>query len=108
MDRTVELVLKDVLHEANDKGCNLSVKRVEKEGYIITNEDGLRVVGLGIFSYKEKDPMIGAFVINVKNYKWADAEGFTLDDMVDDDKLAGTIFNLIPVDEVFDFLCNKK
>ena len=35
MDRTVELVLKDVLHEANDKGCNLSVKRVEKEGYII-------------------------------------------------------------------------
>ena len=52
--------------------------------------------------------MIGAFVINVKNYKWADAEGFTLDDMVEDDKLAGTIFNLIPVDEVFDFLCNKK
>ena len=108
MDRTVELVVKDVLHEANEVGCNLSVKRVEKEGYIITSQDDLRVVGVGIFSYKGKESMLGAFIINVKNYRWADAEGFSLDDMVDDDKLAGTIFNLIPVDEVFEFLCNKK
>ena len=52
--------------------------------------------------------MVGAFTIDVSKFKWADAEGFTMDQMIDEGGLRGEIFNIIGVDEVFNFLCDKK
>ena len=100
------------MHQANDLDCSLNFKRVENEGYVISNEEGARVVAVGIFNmpneYEEDEAVVGAFTINVKAYKWADAEGFTLDDMIDEENLQGRIFNLIGIDRVLHFLCNKK
>ncbi len=112
MDRTVELLVKDLLHQANDIDCNLTVKRVENEGYVICNEGKKRVVAVGLLNIKnekeEEEPVIGAFTIDVKKYEWADAEGFTLDQMIDEENLSGEIFNLIGVDEVLSYLSYNK
>lgn len=112
VDRTVSTLVNELMHQANDLDCSLSFKRVEDEGYVISNEEGARVVAVGIFNmpneYEEDEAVVGAFTINVKAYKWADAEGFSLDDMIDEENLQGRIFNLIGVDRVLHFLCDKK
>ena len=102
-------MVSDILHQANDLDCNLSLKRVENEGYIFGNEKKTRVVAVGLLNIlneeDEEEAVIGAFTIDVSKYKWADAEGFSQDQMIDD--LRGEIFNLIGVDEVLDYLCHK-
>ena len=112
MDRTVKLLVADIMHQANDIDCNLVIKRGENEVYVINNEPKTRVVAVGLLNikneYDENETLVGAFTIDVSKYKWADAEGFSLDDMIDEEALAGQIFNLIGVDEVLDYLCHKK
>ena len=111
MDRAIKSLVADILHDANDIDCSLTVKRVEREGYVINNSPKTKVVAVGLLHIKnevgEKEAVVGAFTIDVKMYEWADAEGFTLDNMVDDKALNGRIFNLIGVDEVLDYLCDK-
>ena len=108
MDRTIKTLVAEIMHEANDMGCNLTVKRVESEGYVINNEPKTKVVAVGLLNIKNEDDeeecVVGAFTINISKYKWAEAEGFSQDQMIDD--LTGEIFNLIGVDEVKDYLCN--
>ena len=112
MDRTVETLITNLMHEANDADCNLVFKRVENEGYVINNAQKTRVVAVGLLNIKNEEgveePMVGAFTIDVSKFKWADAEGFTMDQMIDEGGLRGEIFNIIGVDEVFNFLCDKK
>ena len=112
VDRTVSTLVNELMHQANDLDCSLNFKRVEDEGYVISNEEGARVVAVGIFNmpneFVDDEAVVGAFTINVKAYKWADAEGFSLDDMIDEENLQGRIFNLIGVDRVLHFLCDKK
>ena len=108
--RTVKHLVSGILHEANDISCSLTVKRVEKEGYVISNETKERVVAVGLMNIKNEDDeeeiVVGAFTIDVQKYRWADAEGFTHDQMIDD--LTEEVFSLIGVDEVLSFLCYKK
>jgi len=110
MDRTVKLLVSSILEEANDIDCSLTVKRVEPEGYIISNESREKIVAVGLLNIKneedEDEAVIGGFTINVKRYKWAEAEGFSQDQMIDE--LTGDIFNLIGVDEVLHYLCDKN
>ena len=110
MDRTVKTLVAGIMHEANDIDCSLTVKRVEPEGYIINNKGRTRVVAVGLLNIKNEDNeeeyVVGAFTINVSKYRWAEAEGFSQDQMIDD--LTGEIFGLIGVDEVLGYLCNKK
>ena len=102
----------DILHQANNLDCSLTVKRVESEGYVISNDPKTRVVAVGLLNIRNEDDkdeaVIGAFTIDVQKYKWAEAEGFTMDQMIDEENLNGQIFNLIAVDEVLDYLCANK
>jgi hypothetical protein len=111
MDRTVKFLVEEIMHEANDINCNLIFKRVEKEGYVISNEGPRKVVAVGLLNIlneeDEREEVIGAFTINVTKYKWAEAEGFSMDEMIDEEGLSGQIFDLIGVDEVLEYLCNK-
>jgi hypothetical protein len=111
MDRTIKALVAEIMHEANDADCNLTVKRVEEEGYVINNEPKTKVVAVGLLNIKneddEEEAIIGAFTINIKKYEWAEAEGFSMDQMIDEEALSGQIFNLIGVDEVPDYLCHK-
>ena len=106
MDFLIEDVIRSILNYASPTGCKLTVKRVDDDGYVIHNQEAERVVALGRLNVKvdgEKKEIVGAFTINIKRYKWADAEGFTQDQMIDE--LSGEIFDLIGVDETFDYLC---
>ena len=106
VDFLIEEVVASVLKYATEVDCRLVVKKVDEDGYVIQNEQMQRIVALGKLRVKvdgEEEELVGAFTINIKKYKWADAEGFTQDQMIDE--LTGEIFDLIGVDEVFDYLC---
>ena len=96
MDFLIEDVIRSILKYASPTGCKLTVKRVDDDGYVIHNQEAERVVALGRLNVKVDGEKI-------KRYKWADAEGFTQDQMIDE--LSGEIFDLIGVDETFDYLC---
>tara|TARA_B100000959_G_C14567576_1_gene454388 strand:- start:237 stop:584 length:348 start_codon:yes stop_codon:yes gene_type:complete len=86
----------------------LSFREVSEEGYIISSSTTGRVVAVGVMNIldddNEKLKIVGAFAINVHKYAWAEAEGFTHQQMIDD--LNDEIFKLLGVDEVIDYLCD--
>ncbi len=108
MDISIEAITYSLFTQAKNTDCKLTAKRVDEEGYIISNEAAEKIVALGVLHIKddngEKQEIIGGFTIDAKKYKWAEAEGFTHDQMIDD--LNGEIFDLIAVDEILDYLCN--
>jgi hypothetical protein len=110
VDHVVEKVVSQILFDSKDVDCKLTFKRVEKEGYLISNEERKRIAAVGLLHIKneegENEEVVGAFTIDVRKYKWAEAEGFSQDQMIDD--LTGEIFDLIGVDEVLNYLCVKE
>lgn len=107
-------LVKEVVSELIDQSreydsCPLQIKKIESEGYLMSSHNQNKVVAIGILHIlnekKEKEEMIGAFSIDVKKYKWADAEGFTHDDMID--RLTDEVFTLMGIDEVVPYLCSK-
>ena len=103
----IEEVVNSILKYAAVTDYKLTVKKVERDGYIISNEKQGKIVAIGKLNVRidgeERKNLVGAFTIDIRKYKWAEAEGFTQDQMIDD--LTGEIFDLIGVDEVYDYLC---
>ena len=93
---------------AEEYNCNLSFKELG-EGFLISNQSIHRVTAIGMVNIKDDDgvtqKILGAFSINVRKYAWAEAEGFTQQQMIDE--FHNEIFSLIGTDEVFDYLCDK-
>ncbi|MAF25109.1 hypothetical protein CL634_05990 [bacterium] len=110
MDNYITEILEGIVEQAKNEDCNIIIKQVENDGYLLTNEKIKRIAGVGLVHIKnetdEVEEVVGAFTIDVSKYKWAETEGFSHDQMIDD--LTGEIFNLIGVDEVFDYLCPVK
>lgn len=106
----LEIIISGILRLAKHTDCHLTIKRVEKEGYLLQNEKKTKIAAVGQLNIMnengEHEKVLGAFSIDINKYRWAEAEGFTQDQMVD--KLTNEIFNLIGVDEVFDFLCEEE
>ena len=108
MDVTIEQIAYHLFKQAKNTECKLTAKRVDDDGYLISNDSAERIVALGVLRIKDDEgevqEVVGGFTIDTKRYKWADAEGFTHDEMID--KLNGEIFDIIAVDEILDYLCN--
>jgi len=108
VDKSIEAIAYSLFKQTKGTKCKLTAKRVDDEGYLISNEAEERIVALGVLQLKddngEKQEVIGGFTIDTKKYKWAEAEGFSQDQMIDE--LTGEIFSLIAVDEILEYLCN--
>ena len=52
MDRTVKTLVADIMHDAYDIDCNLTIKRVENEGYVINNEPKTKLGAVGLLNIK--------------------------------------------------------
>jgi len=105
--KLIEEVASEIMAQAEELGCELSLKEVGEEGFLICNDSNKKIAALGAVYIKEdkgkKERVVGAFSINIHKYHWAEAEGFTEKQMIE--QLNNEIFTLMGVDEVVDYLC---
>ena len=108
MHHLIEEIIEDLARESSERECNVNIKLVGKEGYLVSHENAQKVVAVGIINIRndddEVDKIVGAFTIDVRKYAWAEAEGFTQDQMIDE--LNDQIFTLIGIDEVIAYICD--
>ena len=107
MHHLVEEVIEELSMGSEDLPCGVSFKQVGEEGYLASSSDAQKVAAIGVINIRNEDStvekIVGAFTINVNKYAWAEAEGFSQEQMIDD--LNDEIFTLIGVDEVLSYLC---
>jgi hypothetical protein len=105
----IEEMVDEIVGLSEEYNCDLSFKELGHDGFLISNQSIHRVAALGIVHVKDElgvtQKIVGAFSINVRKYAWAEAEGFTQQQMIDE--MHDEIFSLIGTDEVFDYLCDK-
>ena len=109
MHDLVKEVVADLVDQSEEyDNCPVAIKKVESEGYLLYSKSKDKVVAVGILNLLNEDgemeDVLGAFSINVTKYNWAEAEGFSHDQMIDD--LNSEIFALMGIDEVLPYLCS--
>ena len=91
--------------EATKLGYKLDVdKTVDSDSYILSNKNEEKAVIIGRVEIKGSD-VISTFTINVRKWRWAEAEGFTKDQMIE--KLGSEIFSAIELNNVSRYLAGE-
>jgi len=113
MNITLEREVDKILQEAADAKCYI-VANPSEEGNsaIVANEKKNRAVIVGVLSVDISNQNVSktlqefcvAYSINLSKWVWAHAEGFTLDQMIDE--MGEEIFKKIDLHEVLGELCN--
>ena len=110
MNHLVEEIVDELVNRPSDMDCEVIFKSVGEEGYLVSNTDAKKVAAIGVINIRgdddKIDKIVGAFSINVNKYAWAEAEGFSQDQMIDE--LNEEIFTLIGVDEVLEYVCETE
>ena len=75
--------------------------KFNEDSYILSNEEADRAVLIGAVEFNSTN-ILSAFIINVPKYKWAEAEGFSKIQVLDE--LASEIFTFIEVKKVAPYL----
>ena len=113
MNITLEREVEKILQEAADAECYI-VANPSKEGksVVVANEEKNRAVIVGVLSIdisnqnmsKQLQEFCVAYSINLPKWVWAHAEGFKLDQMVDE--MGEEIFKKVDLHEVLGELCD--
>jgi len=91
--------------EAGFMGFVLDVeKTIDEDSYIISNKKQNRAVVIGRVDENGSNE-IHSFIINVYKWRWAEAEGFTRNQMVD--KLGAEIFSSIDCKSISSYLAGS-
>ena len=94
--------------EAKKLGYKIIVSKTEdQDSCILANEDTKKelAVLIGCVELNETN-IITSFIINVRKWKWAEAEGFTRNEMVE--KLGNEIFSSIDVKHIPAYLMGDE
>ena len=94
--------------EAKKLGYKIIVSKTEdQDSCILANEDTDKelAVLIGCVELNETD-IITSFIINVRKWKWAEAEGFTRNEMVE--KLGNEIFSSIDAKHIPAYLMGDE
>ena len=97
-----------IKREAKKLGYKIIVSKTEdQDSCILANEDTSKelAVLIGCVELNETD-IITSFIINVRKWKWAEAEGFTRNQMVE--KLGNEIFSSIDVKHIPAYLMGDE
>tara|TARA_Y100000592_G_scaffold86552_1_gene139999 strand:+ start:1557 stop:1892 length:336 start_codon:yes stop_codon:yes gene_type:complete len=97
-----------IKREAKKLGYKIVVSKTEdQDSCILANEDTDKelAVLIGCVELNETD-IITSFIINVRKWKWAEAEGFTRNEMVE--KLGNEIFSSIDVKHIPAYLMGDE
>lgn len=110
MHHIVEEIIEELTSQSYEEDCGVIFKKVGQEGYLASAPDQKKVAAIGIINIRndnnELEKIVGAFSIDVNKYAWAEAEGFSQEQMIDE--LNEEIFTLIGVDEVLSYLCDNS
>ena len=88
--------------QAKELGFSLHVeKTIDSDSYILSNKQDFRAVIIGRVDVNGTD-VISTFAINVHKWRWAEAEGFTKEQMVDE--MGPEIFSSIDLKYVSSYL----
>ena len=78
---------------------NLSFEDIGEDLVMVQNQRNLKAAILGQLEINGSELCV-AYLINMKKWAWAIAEGFEMDDIVSDDRLKKEIFIFTPLDEL--------
>ena len=89
-----------LMSEAYDLGYIPSINNTQssKLCLIIANEDKGKVALLGTMIDDIGNEVPTACVVNIKSWLWAEAEGFTWDNIMTDNRLFKRVFVRVPVE----------
>lgn len=88
------------------KGVILKSMETKSESVVILyTGKKQKAVLFGLITNEEEDLLVAAFKINIKKFAWAESEGFTQDQMVNDFK--GEIFKNIPVKNIANYFLSE-
>ena len=91
--------------EAIKLGYKLDVdKTIDSDSYILSNKSEEKAVIIGRVEINGSS-IISTFIINVRKWRWAEAEGFTKDQMIT--KMGSEIFSVIELSDVSRYLAGK-
>ena len=78
----MHLIIKDIKREAETLGIDLIVKRTQSklETYVLANKNINKAILIG----QNKNDDIKCYQIDMKKWFWAEAEGFTTDEIIED------------------------
>ena len=115
MNITLEREVDKILQEAAEAECYIVANPSEGgDSAIIANEEKQRAVIVGVLSVdisnqntsKKLQEFCVAYSMNLPKWIWANAEGFSLDQMVDE--MGEEIFKKIDLHEVIEELCVQR
>ncbi len=88
--------------DAQNLGFVLSAtKTVDEDSYVLINKSAEKAVLIGMTTVNSQR-RVTAYKINVNKWRWAEAEGFTRDQIIDD--LGSEIFSSINISYIAEYL----
>jgi hypothetical protein len=76
---------------------------MDSQLFILANVKSKKVACVGLTEINNAT-IIASYSINMNKWGWYNAEGFTLDDMVETDNIKKDIFTFLPADEIINYL----
>ena len=98
-------ILEKIVKDIKNKGCKAKTYQIEPRCWMISNQKRKRTVAFGHVPDVNDENLgriIGAFEVNLVKLKWASAEGFTHNEMIDKDL---GVFEMVEISEIPNILC---
>ena len=105
MDKKSQLLwdtIDSVLAKARWRDMDIIVHAIEIEDVLlIINRDSRKVAIVGVKQDNEtKQYKIESMMIDLKKWRWAELEGFSFDEIMEDERLGLEIFRLVDVEDI--------
>jgi hypothetical protein len=102
-DKLLWDTIDSMLEEARGEDMDLVVHTTESpDAFLVINKKSKKILVLGVVPdpKKEKGYMMEAMMVNLQRWRWAEDEGFTFRNIVDDKNLSSEIFHAVKVGDI--------
>ena len=106
MNRKEKLIwdtIDSMLVEARDKDMDIIVHTTESpDAFLMVNKKSKKILVIGVVPDPEKNKKykVESMMVNMQRWRWAEDEGFTFSDIVDNKTLSSEIFHSVKAGNV--------
>ena len=106
MNRKEKLIwdtIDSMLVEARDKDMDIIVHTTESpDAFLMVNKKSKKILVIGVVPdlKKNKKYKVESMMVNMQRWRWAEDEGFTFSDIVDNKTLSSEIFHSVKAGNV--------
>lgn len=106
MNRKEKLIwdtIDSMLVEARDKDMDIIVHTTESpDAFLMVNKKSKKILVIGVVPDPEKNKKykVESMMVNMQRWRWAEDEGFTFGDIVDNKTLSSEIFHSVKAGNV--------